>query len=171
MESKLENLSLEVTEFIFNEANKKFNSVNDSTDILDKKGFGIFTILFTILVLIVSFTIKDISNINYIKPYIILLFGFVVSFALLLKSVWTIKYYGNSFLPEQILEADISFLKDKKTLLESFLISWYNNAIKHNISINKRRGQAINLALSISSLSLSIFIMYYVFLKISFPIN
>jgi len=56
----LKDLSSEVSDFVFLEANKKLNSVNLSKESLDKKSFTICTILLSILGFVASFTTKDI---------------------------------------------------------------------------------------------------------------
>jgi len=84
----------------------------------------------------------------------------------LVKSVSTTAYYGDSFKPSQILNAEKDYLKDKKTLINSFLINWYDHAIEKNLNLNTKRGFFINIALLLSLISLCAFIASYVWLKI-----
>lgn len=93
--------------------------------------------------------------------------GFLISLWLLAKNVATKKYYGSSFKPAEILEAHEFYLKTKPVLINSFLINWYNTAISHNCKENKKRSFWINIAFALSLASLSIFVMFYVWFKIT----
>jgi hypothetical protein len=164
---KLNNLSDEVSNFVFDEAVKKLASVNADQDTLDKKSFIIGSVLISILGIVISFTTQDIKHIKFLIPYGILVSGFLISLWLLAKSVATKKYYGSSFKPAEILEAHEFYLKTKPVLINSFLINWYNTAISHNCKENKKRSFWINIAFALSLASLSIFVMFYVWFKIT----
>lgn len=162
----LKKISGVVAEFVLSEANKRMDSANVAKDILDKKSFTIAAMLVSILGAIISFTTKELSDPNFLIPYLILVVGFVISFFLLAKAIATTRYYGNSFKPSQILNNDEFFLKTKDNLTY-LLIDWYDGAITHNCNLNKNRGFFINIALGIALVSLSIFALIYVWLKVS----
>ena len=164
---KLSNLSDEVSNFVFDEAVKKLASVNADQDVLDKKSFAIGSLLISILGIVISFTTQDIKDIKFLTPYGILVSGFLISLWLLVKSVAPKKYYGSSFKPSEILDAHEFYLKTKPVLINSFLINWYNVAISHNCKENKKRGFWINIAFAFALASLSVFVMFYVWLKLT----
>jgi hypothetical protein len=166
-QKNLKTISNEVCEFVFLEANKKLKSVNSSTETLDKKSFTICTVLLSLLGVMVSFTTKDLRNTQFIIPYLILIIGFAISLGFLIKATFATRYYGGSFKPSQILGVDKKYIKDKEILISSFLLQWYDEAIKKNMELNTSKGTCINFSILIAFISLLLFVGIYVYLKLN----
>ena len=163
---KLENLDADTLDFIFSEANKKLQSVNKCSDILDKKSFTIISILLIIMGLVVPITAKDFSHTTHLVPYVVLVAGFGVSLFFLIKTIWTTKYYGDSFKPSEIISADEIYLESADKIKSGFLIQWYDGAIIRNVNANTERGKNINIAINWASFSLILFIVFYGLLRL-----
>lgn len=147
---------------------KKLDSVLKADEILNKKSFIICTGLLAVMGFVVGFTKDDLNYKAFIYPYICLCLGFLVAFLLLLCSIKTNAYYGNSFKPSQILSIDKYYLQNKTLLIGGVLLNWYDHAIQYNITLNNKKSKYINWSLIISFSSLLIFVMWYIVLKIKF---
>lgn len=149
----LNELEGECLDLIFHESKEKIKSVNSSMDVLDKKSFTLITTLIAILGLIASFS-KEIDTI----AGGILTGGFLVSLTLLVFAVATKKTYGSSFKPDDILQQNEYYFQDV-TKTKRLLISLYNDAIEKNCKISATRGMLINIAMGLSIIFLTIFII------------
>ena len=155
-------LSDEAVYLIFEQAQRKLECIDRDTDALDKKGFALITTLLAISGAIIALSphIESTSTHWGIGTFILVL-GIIASLIFLFKAISTSSYFADSFNPSQILDADDSCLKSKNDILRSFLISWYDLAIEHNLKENKKKGCCLNNALLISfcCFSVTIFIL------------
>ncbi len=107
-------------------------------------------------------TASSSKNIWFIIPYSILIIGFLINGWYFIASIKARQYYGNSFQPSNLLDVDISFLKDSDSLLKGYLIQWYDNAISHNNRLNKTRGDYVNISLIVAFSTLLLFGITYI---------
>jgi predicted membrane protein len=152
-QDNLKNLDGECLDLVFNESKEKIKSVNCSMDILDKKSFALIITLIAILGLIASFA-KEIDVI----ACGILAGGILISLTLLIWAIATKKTYGNSFKPKDILTQNKYYFEDSSRT-KRLLINFYNDATEYNCKISSTRGNLINIAMGLSTISLILFII------------
>ena len=142
-------------------------SVIASNDVLDKKGFIISSLLLSIFTFIISFTIKGVNDLAYFLPYGILLLGISISMFALIQAGRASTYYGKSFQPSDILHPEKHFFSNERSF-KNLLISHYDSAITHDCQKSKVKGKAINIAMISSTISLWLFALIYIYLKICY---
>ena len=143
---------------LYDQTLEKATSIRESSNKLDKKSYLLLGVYTSVIGAISSFSIQSQSFDNF-APYIVLSLGYIGSMVFLLKSVKAKSYYGIGFRPRDIVnDLDKFYLEDEKGFL-ALLIKFYDKSLDHNATMDQSRGENINRAIFIFSLSLACFVI------------